>query len=214
MEWTLGFEDPMSLDAIRQVAISIAPDKVISTLVVDHPTLDIGEIATISAHVAIADTTPVANTAVHLQELNAQHGWENIADGITDQNGNIVFKAIFGADAQLRVTTDASWSKAASTSTAQPLSVNASLAISHPTSVKANSAFVVTGQLTPHTAGVSITLTGGDLPTPLGALTDSNGNFSFILPGGSPGFEQFQLTSQHSPQLSSTASASFTVLVR
>jgi hypothetical protein len=214
MEWTLGFEDPAALAGIRQVAISIAPDKVISTLLIDKGSMNIGDVATISAHVAIADTTPVANTVVHLQESNSQHGWQTIADGTTDSLGDVVFKATFGQDAQLRIITDESWTKAASTSLPVSIGVKSDITISSSSSTRANFPFVISGELTPAIPGVSISISGGDLATPVTTTTGPNGIFAVSLTNSTPGFAQYVISTSPNTELRSVASTSLTILVR
>lgn len=214
MEWTLGFEDPAALAGIRQVAISIAPDKVISTLMIDKSSINIGDVATISAHVAIADTTPIANTVVHLQQSNSRHSWQTIADGTTNSLGDVVFKAIFGQDAQLRIITDESWTKAASISTSTAISVKAGITISSSSSTRVNFPFVISGELTPAIAGASITISGGDLAAPITTSTGPNGIFAISLTNSTRGFAQYQISTSPNSELSSVASVPLTVLVR
>jgi len=86
-EWTLGMEDPTAITAVRNVAVSIAPDQVIANLQLLNPTftnsaggtsssgnsvtsgstLPVGTPLILNGTFTLPDNTPVAGVPIHLQ---------------------------------------------------------------------------------------------------------------------------------------------------
>ena len=86
--WTIGFEDQQAMTNIRNLALTIAPDQVLSTLSSDFAIFKYGQPITLSGLFTLADKSPVPALPVHLEvkrsdesrdrkstRLNSSHEW-------------------------------------------------------------------------------------------------------------------------------------------
>ena len=217
--WTLGMEEPLAMEGIRQVAVSIAPDQIISTLTIDQPIVAYGKVARVTGIFTFSDERPVDGIAVRLESLGANDvTWRTMYTGTADKNGQIAIALLLGKSASLRWASDATWDRAASLSLETPLEIQRVLSITAPGSVKSGAPFSISGAIAPRTAGISLSLkrwsNGTWSDAGVSVLTDSQGAFTLVANKESRGIIRYQIVAAADPLWSKITSTSFSILVR
>ena len=69
--WTLGMEEPLAMDSVRQTAINIAPAKILSALTTDKTSSLYARAINLSGQVTLEDTSPVAAIPVRIEGKRA-----------------------------------------------------------------------------------------------------------------------------------------------
>ena len=87
------------------------------------------------------------------------------------------------------MTSDSSWERSAGSTPALSITVARTIALEVPVTMKRGVAYRIIGQIQPMVAGVVITLSNGAT-----AVTDEEGNFSFVVTNTLPAFIKYQAT--------------------
>lgn len=188
-EWTLGMEDPTASQAIRSVAQSIASDLVVGQLVADSTAVTIGAPVVLTGTFSLPDKSTIAGLPVHVLLQTADGVQVNIQDGFTAADGTYSVSLIPAENSAVTMTSDSSWERSAGTTPTLAITVARAITLTVPVSMKRGVAYRLTGQIQPHTAGVMVTLSNGAM-----AITDPDGNFSFMVTNSLPGFVNYQAT--------------------
>jgi hypothetical protein len=185
--WTLGMEDSAASLAIRNAALDIAPDPVVSTISLEGLTQNsmyYGDLFTVKGLLTLKDLTPISGLAVALEMKRAnENTWSTIAELTTASDGTVSTPMTLGGSATLRLTTIGTWERAESVSTEQKIEVKSKLQIDRPISVRKSSTFVIKAQLLPRLIGKSAQLqkniNGKWQNIGTASVSDANGLFTF-----------------------------------
>lgn len=185
--WTLAMEDPAATTELRNAALAIAPDPVVSSLSIEgapQNTINYAGLFTVKGLLTLKDKTPIAGLPVSLEIKRANETvWSKVTDLVTDVNGVISTPMTLGANAALRLTTVGTWERAESLSQEAKISVKSSLQLDRPVSVAKGSPIVIKAQLLPRLVGKSGQLqknvNGKWQNVGTAVLSDANGLFTF-----------------------------------
>jgi spore germination protein YaaH len=183
--WTLGMEDPTATTAMRNVALAIAPDTVLSSLTIENTesnTLNYGETFTMNGVLSLKDKSPIAGLAVSVEmKRETESEWTTIAELSTDANGTISTPITIGGSAAFRLKTTGTWERAEATSNEELVTVRPKLILERPTTVLHGKAIQVKGTVLPRVSGSIVELqrlvAGKWQNIRVSSVTDSNGEF-------------------------------------
>ena len=157
--WTLAMEDPAATTELRNAALAIAPDPVVSTLSIEgapQNTINYAGLFTVKGLLTLKDKTPIAGLPVSLEIKRANESvWSKVTELVTGVDGTISTPMTLGANASLRLTTVGTWERAESLSQEAKISVKSSLQLDRPVSVAKGLPIVVKAQLLPRLIGKS-----------------------------------------------------------
>jgi hypothetical protein len=158
--WTLGMEDEMSTAEMRNAALAMAPDVVVSTMNlsgVNQGSIFYADPFTVNGLFTLKDKSPIAGLPVAL-EINRDGIWTKIAELVTDGNGVITTPITLASSAGIRLTTLATWERTDSVTPEQVVAVKSKLLIDRPNSVSRSATFMIKAQLLPQVSGKSAVL--------------------------------------------------------
>ncbi len=193
--WTLGMEDATATTAMRNVALAMAPETVLSNLTFSNVTnkrLYYADTFILEGLVTLKDGTPVANQVVHVEmKRSAEDSWSKLIDITTDAQGQIMQPMTLGSSAAFRIRTDGTWERSESLSTEESISIISKVILNVPTSIRREAVIEVKGALFPGTAGQAVQLqklvSGKWQNIGNEVLTESNGEFTLITSESSRG---------------------------
>lgn len=183
--WTLGMEDPTATTAMRNVALAIAPDTVLSSLTVDNTdskSVNFGDVFNLRGVLTLKDMTPIAGLEVSIEmKRENETTWSTIAKLITAADGSISTPIAIGGSSAFRLTTIGTWERAESTSNIELVTVRPKLILQRPSTVEHGDSIQVKGTLLPRASGAIVTLqqflAGKWQNIKVSSVTDSNGEF-------------------------------------
>jgi 5-hydroxyisourate hydrolase-like protein (transthyretin family) len=183
--WTLGMEEPLAMEAIRQTALGIAPVKVISTLAAEKASALYGNSVSISAQLNLEDKSPAASLPLRVEGKSATDAtWRVLGSAITGVDGRFTTPILLGKSTALRIVTDGTWERAESKSNEVTILIDRTISLSAPGSVKANTSFVIDGVIRPRSVGARVTLMkfgAGSWKNVATATTNEQGVFAFAI---------------------------------
>lgn len=188
-EWTFGMEDPTAFQAIRDVALSIAPDSVSASLTVDAANISFGTPTHVVATFSLPDKTPIAGIPVHLQTQVSAGQWVTVQDGVTGADGTLSATLQLAQNTNIRAFSDSSWQRLEGDTPTVSVNVSRIIMWSIPASMKMGVAYPISAQVVPAMAGVSVKLSNGS-----SSITDASGTALFSVTNGSTGFTPYQLS--------------------
>ena len=218
--WTLGMEDPAATTAMRNVALAIAPDTVISSLTIADTTnrsVYYGGIFTINGVITLKDKSPIAGIPVSLQiKRESENTWSTIAELVSGLDGEVSAPITIANTASFRLSTEGSWERSESLSTEEKVVLLSRIVLDRPTSVKHGQPLIVKGVLLPVAAGQNVVvqkfLLGKWQNTASATLTGADGGFTTSYIENKKGVVKLriQITTKNEQVLS----AQFSVVVR
>ena len=160
--WTLGMEDLAATTAMRNVALAIAPDTVLSTLTVEQVNSKgafYGGVFTVRGALTLKDKSPVAGVPISLEikRMN-ENSWTPIAELTSALDGTVSVPVTIGASASFRFTTQGTWERAESLSNEGKVVLLSRIILDRPTTVKSGKDLTVKGTLLPVLAGQVVVL--------------------------------------------------------
>ena len=214
-QWVIGQEEPLAMVAIRDVAISIAPAQLESSLSLSTNELSYGNPVTLSGLITLKDKSPVAGLAFSVEGKYPDGSTRTLTTGSTGIDGTYSIPMLIGKSVSLRVLTESSWEREASATAALSLTVARNLIISPPTSVKSGLAFTISGIVLPRTPGVTITLstTAGKV-IGQATTTDAQGAFTLSVPAQVRSIATYQITVGADATWPVLASDAFSIIIR
>lgn len=185
--WTLAMEDPTATTELRNGALAIAPDPVVSVLSIEgapQNTTTYAALFTVKGLLTLKDKSPIAGLPVTLEIKRANESvWSKVVELVTAADGTVSTPMTLGANASLRLTTAGTWEQAESVSQEAKLNVKNTIYIERPVSVAKGSAIVITAQLLPRLVGKSAQLqkniAGKWQNIGAAVLSDADGLFTF-----------------------------------
>jgi spore germination protein YaaH len=214
-QWVIGQEEPLAMVAIRDVAISIAPAQLESSLSLSTSELSYGNPVTLSGLITLKDKSPVAGLAFTVEGKYPDGSTRTLTTGSTGIDGTYSIPMLIGKSVSLRVLTESSWEREASATAALSLTVARNLIITPPTSVKSGLAFTISGIVLPRTPGVTITLstTAGKV-IGQATTTDAQGAFTLSVPAQVRSIATYQITVGADATWPVLASDEFSIIIR
>ena len=214
-QWVIGQEEPLAMVAIRDVATSIAPAQLESTLSLSTNEISYGNPVTLSGLITLKDKSPVAGLAFSVEGKYSDGSTRILTTGITGIDGTYSIPILIGKSVSLRVLTDSSWEREASATPAFTLAVARNLIATPPTSVKSGLPFTISGIVLPRTAGVTITLstTSGKV-IGQATTTDAQGAFTISVPAQARSIATYQITVGADATWPVLASDAFSIIIR
>ena len=183
--WTLGMEDQMATTEMRNAALAMAPDVVVSTMNLsglNQGSVFYADQFTVNGLFTLKDKSPIAGLPVSV-EINRGGTWTKVAELLTDTTGAITVPLVLANSAGIRLTSFGTWERTESITPEQLVAVKSKILIDRPNSASRSSTFTVKAQLLPQVAGKSAVLqkfVNGkwqNVGTPL--TSDASGVFSF-----------------------------------
>jgi spore germination protein YaaH len=217
-EWTLGMEDSSATDAVRQVAQAIAPDEVLSTVTTDQSAVAYGNSVNVQGLFQLPDKTPIAGLAVKLEMKEVgESNWRDILDSTTGPDGRVSTSLVFGKDAVLRFSSEATWDRLASQSAAKALTVGRLLNVLPPSSAYVGLPFSIIGAVQPHEAGVLVSLdsniAGKWRTVGKAVVTDANGQFNLGATENTRGIVRYRINVVGNANLQGATSPIFAIVI-
>lgn len=208
--WTIGFEEPQAMEKIRNVALSIAPDKVLSSVTSDLIEFTYGQMINLSGNFTLADMQPIALLPVKVEVKNSfDQAWREITTLTTDPDGKVSLPIYLGVNQNIRLRSDGTWERLEGISNEQIIKVKPQIKINSPTSAPVNGKFSVSGIVNPgNQIPVSLEKFDGNWIQVASTITDANGLYSFIYAAGNSPFLNLRVVAAGS------TSASVTVAIR
>ena len=214
-QWVIGQEEPLAMVAIRDVATSIAPAQLESSLTLSTNELSYGNPVTLSGLITLKDKSPVAGLAFSVEGKYPDGSTRILTTGTTGIDGSYSIPMLIGKSVSLRVLTESSWEREASATQALSLAVARNLITTPPTSVKSGLPFTISGIVLPRTAGVTITLstTSGKV-IGQATTTDAQGAFTISVPAQARSIATYQITVGADATWPVLASDAFSIIIR
>jgi len=214
-QWVIGQEEPLAMVAIREVATSIAPAQLESSLSLSTNEISYGNPVTLSGLITLKDKSPVAGLAFTVEGKYPDGSLRTLTTGTTGIDGTYSIPMLIGKSVSLRVLTEPSWEREASATAALTFKVARNLIITPPTSVKSGLAFTISGTVLPRTTGVTVTLstTSGKV-VGQATTTDAQGAFTLNVPGQTRSIATYQITIGADATWSVLTSDAFSIIIR
>ena len=216
--WTLGMEEPLAMDSIRQTAINIAPAKVLSALTSDKTTALYARAINLSGQITLEDTTPIAAVPVRIEGKSATDAtWRLLGTITTGADGKFVAPILLGKPTSIRLATDGTWERAESLSNELPIQIDRTISLSAPGTMKSGAPFAILGVVRPTSAGATVSLmkyTAGAWKSVATATTDEQGGFTFSLQGEKRSIVRYQVLVQSDLIWRQVAAPEFSIIIR
>jgi spore germination protein YaaH/5-hydroxyisourate hydrolase-like protein (transthyretin family) len=216
--WTLGMEEPLAMEAIRQTALGIAPVKVISTLAVDKASALYGNSISITSQLNLEDKSPAANLPLRIEGKSATDAtWRVLGSATTGVDGRFTTPILLGKSTVLRIVTDGSWERAESLSNEISILIDRTISISAPGTVKANSSFVIDGVVRPRISGAQLSLmkfSAGTWKKVGTAITNEQGAFAFAVDKEPRQVARYQIIVEADQNWRQVAAPEFSIIIR
>jgi spore germination protein YaaH len=218
-QWTLGMEEPLALEGIRNVAKAIAPDQVSAAITVDKNAIEYGDPITVSGAFTIKDKSPLANVSVRIEGKSpGETTWRLLTTATTDMAGKFSKPILIGRPTSIRAYSEGTWERSEGISNEAPVAMSRLLLITSPASVKKSESFTVTGSIRPRSAGTFIQaekLVAGKWQ-PFGSVmtTDAQGEFVLPIAPQPKGVLTLRINAAAQALWPITTSAPFSILIR
>lgn len=218
-QWTLGMEEPLALEGIRNVAKAIAPDQVSAAITVDKSAIEYGDPITVSGTFTIKDKSPLTNVSVRIEGKSpGETTWRLLTTATTDMTGKFSKPILIGRPTSIRAYSEGTWERGEGISNEAPVEMSRLLFITAPASVKKSESFTVTGSIRPRIAGTFIQaekLVAGKWQ-PFGSILTTDAQGAFVLPIASQPKGVLTLRISVAAQVlwPITTSAPFSILIR
>ena len=203
-------EDSQAMANIRTVALSIAPDKVLSSVSSDLSEFTYGQQINLSGSFTLADKSPIAALPIHVETKGSTDlNWREITSLTTGKDGKVSLPVYLGASQSIRLRSDGTWERNEGLSNIQDLIVRPQIKITAPTSVQINSKFTITGRVTPgKLATVALEKFDGKWSQVATTTADQDGAYTFTYSSSAAPFLKLRTNS------GGATSAAVTVVIR
>jgi spore germination protein YaaH len=218
-EWTLGMEEPLALEGIRNVAKAIAPDQVTAAITIDKTVIEYGDPISITGSFTIKDKSPLVNVAIRIEGKSAgDSNWRLLTTATTDATGKFTKPLLIGRATTIRAYSEGTWERGEGISNEVPVSMSRLIFLSAPGSVKKSDSFTVTGSIRPRATGTFIQvekLVAGKWQPFGGVLTtDAQGNFTIPIAAQPKGVLTLRVSAVAEAQWPLVTSQPFSILIR
>ncbi len=217
--WTLGMQEPLATESVRNVAKQIAPDRVNVTSAVDKGNVDYGNPIVVTATFAIKDKSPLTNIPVRIEGKSAgETTWRTLANATTDVDGRIEKAIILGKATTIRVYSDATWERTEGIGAEAAIAINRTMTVSVPGTVRNNEPLQLSGSIRPRTEGALIQverLVGKEWRAIGQSITtDAQGSFLASLAPQPRGIAMLRVTVLADQNWGAISSPTFNIIIR
>jgi hypothetical protein len=221
--WILGMEDPLALQAIANVASTIAPAKVLSAMKVDKKVTDYGTAVNVSGVLTLEDKLPLANVPIRVEGKSVgETAWRPLAQGVTSVDGSYAVPLLLGKATTIRLATDQTWERMESVSNEENIAITRLISINAPLVSKAGLPIAISGVVRPRSAGVQVSLQqfiAGSWKTvgvPVPTLPDGTFAFNLDKPAdiSTRGILTYQIQVSADATFAVVSSEAFSIIVR
>jgi spore germination protein YaaH len=218
-EWTLGMEEPLALEGIRNVAKAIAPDQVTASITVDKSAIEYGDPISVSGTFTIKDKSPLVNVLVRIEGKSAGDStWRLLTTATTDASGKFTKPLLIGKATTIRAYSEGTWERSEGISNEAPISMSRLIFVTAPASVKKSDSFTVTGSIRPRSAGTFIQIeklvSGKWQPFGSTLTTDAQGSFVLPVAAQPKGVLTLRVSAAAEAQWPIATSSPFSILIR
>jgi spore germination protein YaaH/5-hydroxyisourate hydrolase-like protein (transthyretin family) len=217
--WTIGMEEPLALEGVRNVAKAIAPDQVTATISIDKTEIEYGNPISVSGTFSIKDKTPLANVSIRIEGKSlGDSTWRLLTTVNTDAAGKFTKPLLIGKSTTIRAYSEGSWERGEGISNEITVAMSRLIFVSAPASARKSETFTVTGSIRPRSAGTFIQvekLTAGKWQ-PFGTIvtTDAQGAFTFSASAAQKGVLTLRVSAAAQAQWPIATTPSFSILIR
>ena len=216
--WTLGMEEPLAMEAIRQTALNIAPAKVLSSLNIDKASALYASAINLSGQLTLEDNSPVASIPVRIEgKSSTDTTWRLLGTVNTAADGTFATPILLGKPTTVRLTTEGTWERAESVSNELTIQIDRTISLSAPGTMKAAAPFAISGVVRPRSAGVLVSLlkfSVGGWKSVASATTDEQGGFTFAIAGENRAIVRYQIVVQGDSIWRQVAAPEFSIIIR
>jgi 5-hydroxyisourate hydrolase-like protein (transthyretin family) len=216
--WTLGMEEPLAMEAIRQTAINIAPAKVLSVVTSDKSSALYARTINLSGQITLEDTSPIAAIAVRIEGKSASDTtWRLLGTVNTGADGKFVTPILLGKPTSIRLATEGTWDRAESVSNELAIQIDRTMSLSAPGTMKSGTPFAISGVVRPRSAGATVSLmkySAGAWKSVASAITDAQGGFTFTISGEKRSIVRYQVLVQGDSIWRQVAAPEFSIIIR
>ena len=224
-QWTFGMEDMAASQAIRDAALAIAPDQVISTIESNtfsadlNGALEIGSVFGLKASFQLPDKLPINNLLAHVEiKSTSDNQWREVATSTTGVDGSIQVPLLLSKSSMIRVRTDGTWERLESISPEISVVITRRITINAPVSALRSQPFQISGSISPHQIGIPIQLlqqrASKWIPVGAPVSTDINGAFTINLSAEQKGFGKYMIHVDKDAIWNLADSEIFTVVIK
>ena len=216
--WTLGMEEPLAMEAIRQTALNIAPAKVLSTLTSDKVSAVYASAVNLSGQLTLEDKSPVIAIPVRIEGKSATDiTWRLLGTINTGIDGKFITPILFSKPMTVRLITEGTWERAESVSNELTIQIDRSISFKAPGTIKAGAPFAISGLIRPRSASALVSLlkfSAGSWKSVATATTDEQGGFTFAIAGESRSIVRYQIVVQGDSIWRQVAAPEFSIIIR
>ena len=217
--WTIGMEEPLALEGVRNVAKAIAPDQVTANIAIDHSAIEYGDPISISGIFTIKDNSPLANVSFRIEGKSpGETTWRLLTQTTTDASGKFSKPLLLGKATNIRAYSEGTWERSEGISSEIAVTVSRLIFLSPPASKKSNESFTVTGSIRPRSAGSFIQVekfaAGKWQSFGSPVTTDSEGNFVIPVSGQAKGTLTLRVSAAAEANWIIATSPPFSILIR
>ena len=216
--WTLGMEEPLAMEAIRQTALSIAPAKVLSALTLDKTNALYGSAVNLSLQLTFEDLSPVANVPIRIEGTSASDtNWRVLGGATTGVDGKFATPILLGKPTTIRISTDGTWDRAESVSNEIAVQVDRTISLTAPGTIKSQTTFAIEGVVRPRIAGALVSLmkfNAGSWKSVATATTNEQGAFTFAIDGQGRQVARYQILVGADQIWRQVAAPEFSIIIR
>ena len=217
--WTIGMEEPLALEGVRNVAKAIAPDQVAAAITIDKTAIEYGDPISISGTFTIKDKTPLANVSIRIEGKSlGESTWRLLTTATTDVSGKFAKPLLIGKATTIRAFSEGTWERNEGISNEVAVSMSRLIFVSAPASVKKGETLTVTGSIRPRSARTFIQLEklSAGKWQPFGTITttDAQGAFTLPLTTTSKGVLTLRVSAAAEAQWPIAITEPFSILIR
>jgi 5-hydroxyisourate hydrolase-like protein (transthyretin family) len=211
--------------AIRDAALAIAPDQVVSSISLNSSSTEVatsvefGSVIGLKALFQLPDKLPISSLLVRIESKSANETqWREIATSTTGIDGAIQVPLLLSKSTSLRARTDGTWERLESISQEIPVVITRRISVNAPVSALRSQALAITGSLSPRQSGISVQLlqqrAGKWIADGTPVVTDANGAFTISTTAAQKGFGKYKVSVAQDSLWNQADSEAFTVVIR
>jgi len=217
--WTLGMQEPLATENVRNIAKQIAPDRVLVTSEVNQTKIDYGNPIIVIATFTIKDKSPLANMPVRIEGKSLNEvSWRTLASATTDVNGRIEKALILGKATSIRVFSDSTWERSEGIGPEVAITINRTITVSVPGTARSNEVIALVGSIRPRSEGTVVQverLFGKDWKLiGTATTTDAQGSFTFSITPTPRGVATLRVTVPADQNWGAINSSPFNIIIR
>jgi hypothetical protein len=219
--WTVGMEDPVAMDLIREVGQKMAQAKVLSALKTDRTATLYGRPITLSGEfkqITLEETSAVVSAPVEIQGKSVgEDDWRLLGTVDSGLDGKFTAPILLGKPTIIKLVTKETWDRTGSSSNEIAIQIDRTISLSAPGTMKRGAPFAISGVVRPRSAGATVSLmkyTAGAWKSVATATTDEQGGFTFAISGEKRSIVRYQVLVQGDEIWRQVAAPEFSIIIR